>query len=252
MDRQIRQYVKELIRLGLTEMPETRPALMDVQIHPEHLSHIFSDCFEITKQLMNLTATDLGVITKVNSRFTKKRVYREQGANFFRQELEQAQLSSSLLGFARDTLNPAAPYYADAIQQLVFWMRAAHTYAHMRSSARMSDTNSQTHNIIWTQTQIKNPEKNVTAVQTVIAYHAVERFLAFTLNGKNVPMAEHKDFFTNAVQDTIAYDVAKFGAKSQFYPVYSAWIIPKDQGGVGWTSPVLMQEFKEAIPHQTP
>lgn len=206
-------------------VPEVSEALSKTPL--EVFDRIFASYIQLALKLANLSPQQSSDIEIIHQRFKKQIV---SGGELEKNAVVYLQLlgdhKSKLIDFISKLKEPNIHYH-EVLTELVESMLKAHKLK--MQGKEFKDADSESDNVVWTQTQITYP----LAIIHVVIAHFFERYTYRCFHHIDADVILPKDFFLNALDDVIILEEIGDPGKSD---IFNIWNREKETGGLSWLS----------------
>lgn len=232
-----------LLRSRLENVPELQSALELATVQPELVEDIYNGYAALITGMTGLTDTERYSIRAAKAHMLQTDSNFGTASEVSADELlaELGERKDVLTELVSSSIDPASPYTAPALDELVKRMEGGHRLK--LSGKQPSDGDEESRKVIWGHTMITDSE----ALIHFISCHYLERYFAVGLTAQGSQLAQQKDFMLNALIDAVLVD---HNGANKFAVIYDKWQTPKESGGLGWITDDRLASYKNAQPNE--
>lgn len=231
---QVEQFF-DLLKTKLSAVPEVQSAITLANEHPDKAQKIYQEYLEIILQIPLLTTGQLTTIRNARNSLNKGNEAISASHSDSKGLLEATLGKIDIPQAALRSLDQTSQYFVLAVDELAKRLEGGHA---MKVSGKQPvDGDPESDRVIWGHTKMDNAN----ALLHFVICHYLERYVSEELKGQSIAIGFEKDYFLNAMTDVLILD---YLGSNKYADLMALWMLPKDQGGLGWISIEMVAAYK--------
>jgi hypothetical protein len=225
--QQIKNFF-EILQYNLNnKVPILDDALLLVLENPENTKQIWDQYIDVVNSLSNLNSEKLNRINNARMILQKNNVHVSASfeSAYTIHNLLDDKIIKSLPLIAKESIENSAPYFENGLN--ILCERLTGGYQMMIDGKTPQDGDYESKKVIWGHTKIQDPLAQI----HFIICHYLERYISLVLIDKNIEIGKEKDYFLNAMIDTVIVD---HFYENKYSGIFDILKTTRSEGGLEW------------------